>query len=201
MQRDIDQTAAQSASSEWSGSRPCAHSVQANGDDATIELELNAQDLIDIVRLPSHQSDLHPLAPNASSRQAFAALPEPEKCRDCGPFGNGAARAPVIRAGAVLAVAFASILSGRMVYRAAWRSEPSPAEHALLQARLSEPEAPQQHSSPVRFKNPFDPSEVFDFPPGTSNAKAREAVANLLIERARDRQTQRSRTRNQVSRR
>ena len=42
--------------------------------------------------------------------------------------------------------------------------------------------------SPVRFNNPFDASEVFEFPPGTSGDKARESVAALLLERARDRQ-------------
>ena len=40
---------------------------------------------------------------------------------------------------------------------------------------------------PVRFANPFDPAEVFEFPPGTSPEYAREAVAEFLIDRARDR--------------
>ncbi len=40
---------------------------------------------------------------------------------------------------------------------------------------------------PVRLQNPFDSSEVFQFPPGTSAAAAREAVANLLLERGRAR--------------
>jgi hypothetical protein len=39
----------------------------------------------------------------------------------------------------------------------------------------------------VRFVNPFDKKEVFEFPPGTSQADARDAVADLLAERARDR--------------
>jgi hypothetical protein len=39
----------------------------------------------------------------------------------------------------------------------------------------------------VRFVNPFDKKEVFEFPPGTSQADARDAVAELLAERARDR--------------
>lgn len=40
---------------------------------------------------------------------------------------------------------------------------------------------------PVRFRNPFDKSEVFEFPAGTSRAEARKAVAQLLRERARER--------------
>ena len=41
---------------------------------------------------------------------------------------------------------------------------------------------------PVRFGNPFDASEVFEFPPGTSVDQARESVAAMLLQRARDRQ-------------
>ncbi len=44
-------------------------------------------------------------------------------------------------------------------------------------------------SEPVRFKNPFDANEVFEFPPGTSDAEARDAVASLLIRRAQERRT------------
>jgi hypothetical protein len=40
---------------------------------------------------------------------------------------------------------------------------------------------------PVRYVNPFDRSEVFEFPPGTTRAAAHDAVAELLLERARGR--------------
>ena len=43
-------------------------------------------------------------------------------------------------------------------------------------------------SEVVLIKNPFDRTESFEFPPGTSQAQAREAVAKLLMERAHDRQ-------------
>jgi hypothetical protein len=42
---------------------------------------------------------------------------------------------------------------------------------------------------PVRFKNPFDASEVFEFPAGTSLTEMRDAVAELLAQRARERQS------------
>lgn len=38
--------------------------------------------------------------------------------------------------------------------------------------------------APVRVANPFDPSEIFEFPSGTSEADAREAIAGFLMERA-----------------
>jgi hypothetical protein len=43
------------------------------------------------------------------------------------------------------------------------------------------------HEPPVRFANPFDPTEVFEFPAGTTKAAAREKVADLLIRRAQER--------------
>jgi hypothetical protein len=54
---------------------------------------------------------------------------------------------------------------------------------------LPEPE-PNVAAEPVRFANPFDVHEVFAFPAGTSEAEAREAVAQVLLERAAERQRQ-----------
>jgi len=42
-------------------------------------------------------------------------------------------------------------------------------------------------SLPTRVTNPFDASEVFEFPPGTPKDTARESVAETLLERARER--------------
>lgn len=46
---------------------------------------------------------------------------------------------------------------------------------------------PQPQGPPVRYANPFDPNEVFEFPPGTSRATAREQVAEVLRQRAIER--------------
>lgn len=59
---------------------------------------------------------------------------------------------------------------------------PATEEPAAEAAGPAEVEGP-----PVLFKNPFDDSEVFEFPPGTSREEARAAVADLLIMRARER--------------
>jgi hypothetical protein len=42
----------------------------------------------------------------------------------------------------------------------------------------------------VRVINPFDATEVFEFPAGTSHAEGREKVAQILLQRARERQSQ-----------
>jgi hypothetical protein len=62
----------------------------------------------------------------------------------------------------------------------------SPSE--TLQANIPSPPA-SDPDPPVRLRNPFDHSEVFEFPPGTSPTAARDAVAEILMARARDRQT------------
>lgn len=46
---------------------------------------------------------------------------------------------------------------------------------------------PAPAGEPVLFKNPFDRTEVFEFPPGTTEAEARDAVAKALMERAQGR--------------
>ncbi len=40
---------------------------------------------------------------------------------------------------------------------------------------------------PVVLRNPFDPTEKFTFPPGTSKADARDQMATMLLQRAAER--------------
>ncbi len=94
-------------------------------------------------------------------------------------------------AGAVAAVGVAAVMIARdgAAHRPTSQAESAPAV-ALQTSGSSAPAAPPPAASagpPVRFKNPFDRSEVFEFPPGTSKAEARRWVANMLLERARDR--------------
>jgi hypothetical protein len=72
-----------------------------------------------------------------------------------------------------------------------WRP---PAPAVTSAARVAEvapaagPAEPQ--GTPVRINNAFDATEVFEFPQGTSESEAREAVAELLLSRARDRRAE-----------
>jgi hypothetical protein len=50
--------------------------------------------------------------------------------------------------------------------------------------------AAEPQGTPVRINNAFDATEVFEFPQGTSESEAREAVAELLLSRARDRRAE-----------
>ncbi len=57
----------------------------------------------------------------------------------------------------------------------------------LPAARASPPLPAPSVAAPVRFANPFDASEVFEFPAGTSATEAHDAVADILLQRARER--------------
>ena len=67
---------------------------------------------------------------------------------------------------------------------------PAPALTSLA-AILPPPAAPAKpQGPPVEVRNPFDATEVFVFPTGTSDTDARGAMAELLLQRARDRRSQ-----------
>ena len=64
--------------------------------------------------------------------------------------------------------------------------------HRISMVTITAPSGAEQSAesldSIVRFSNPFDASEVFEFPPGTSDEQARQSVAAILLQRAHDRQ-------------
>ena len=97
------------------------------------------------------------------------------------------------RAGAALAIG----LAAAAVAMGALLIEPAPAIPQLAASnwaptpeppQLQEPAAANDGLPPVLVRNPFDQSEVFEFPAGTSKTAARDAVAEMLLQRARERQ-------------
>jgi hypothetical protein len=89
--------------------------------------------------------------------------------------------------GAVIAAVLA--VSGGVAHLAAMQR---PVHPAVVQAPTPQPprapvEPPAPAAEPVLFKNPFDRSEVFELPPGTTQDEARDAVAKLLLDRAQGR--------------
>jgi hypothetical protein len=86
---------------------------------------------------------------------------------------------------AVLGIAVASLRP------ASDRHPPVPAVTSaapLAEAAPAGPAEPQ--GAPVQIRNAFDATEVFEFPHGTTESEAREAVAELLLGRARDRRAE-----------
>ena len=82
----------------------------------------------------------------------------------------------------VLALTVAAIAAGSALYSSLRPAAPAHVAQPEWVAMATEPVG-----EPVRIANPFDASEVFEFPAGTSEADAHEAVAGFLIERATNR--------------
>ena len=83
-----------------------------------------------------------------------------------------------------LSLAFAAIAAGYALYSEIGSSDaPRAATSSIAQQELSSLQSAPL-DEPLRVANPFDASEVFEFPAGTSEADAHEAVAGFLIERA-----------------
>ena len=133
------------------------------------------------------QATAKPRVPNVSTtllRQALAQLP----LRVAG----------IIGVVAVTAVAIANI-----AHHGNPSAPPVPAQTAAIvpsipaaaptstdkAAEVAQPDpvATAYTGQPVRVKNPFDHSEVFEFPAGTSLKEARQSVSQILMQRAQDR--------------
>lgn len=86
----------------------------------------------------------------------------------------------------VLAAASVVGLASGIAYIPTTPSQP-PAAAKPLRVAVATP-TPKPPSIPaVKFVNPFDATEVFEFPAGTSQGAAHDAVAELLLNRARTR--------------
>lgn len=107
-----------------------------------------------------------------------------------------AAAAEARRAKARLALGFSVVLTSAIVAGALYES-PNSGESATSFMRVALVGADRANESQtfasteagtVLFVNPFDETEVFEFPPGTSEHEARDTVAGYLLKRAMDRQ-------------
>ena len=111
--------------------------------------------------------------------------------------GHTPARTPARRKREFLRSSWSLVLAGGIVagvatavtYVATENTAPVPARYAeVLAATPAAQAAPAATSGhPVTFVNPFDSSEVFEFPPGTTQSEARDSVAEILLKRARSR--------------
>jgi hypothetical protein len=81
-----------------------------------------------------------------------------------------------------LSLALAAIAAGYALY------DVGPAEPGARQAAVAQPQwstmQTEPGGEPLRVANPFDSTEVFEFPAGTSEADAHEAIVGFLLERA-----------------
>jgi hypothetical protein len=131
--------------------------------------------------------------PPAGSRGTVSVARSPRKSRQFAlGLGMAAAAAGLLGGVAYLATARAPrpipivADSGSRPTAAPEAPTSAPALTPLATLPATPPETPDV---PVRFKNPFDASEVFEFPAGMSRTEVRDAVAEMLSQRARERQS------------
>ena len=95
-------------------------------------------------------------------------------------------------------IAVATIFSGVIAYVATNPEQLVQAQAAIGKVDAPAPARPAESAPPpaapdeavqVQVTNPFDKTEVFDFPPGTSETAAQLAVARILMQRAQERQS------------
>jgi hypothetical protein len=135
-------------------------------DDDTIELALTEEDMLALSRAADEERG--ETSPGRAARIVIYLREQSARSR----------RWPQIIASSLLAIVI-SVALGIVAQRISLLTitAPSAAEQSA-----------ESLGSPVRFSNPFDASEAFEFPPGTSDEQARQLAAAILLERARDRQ-------------
>jgi hypothetical protein len=141
------------------------------------EVELTADDLRALSAGSNGDVQKDPAAASAASKEAA------QKQADSGERGVSRLTLPLSVAIALMAAAAGLHQS----FKESSVDHPSTVSATALAAQEEWPTASREANA-VRFANPFDASEVFEFPAGTTEAEAREAVAGFLVERAKTRQ-------------
>jgi hypothetical protein len=163
---------------------PTALTADIEAPDA--EVELSAQDLLELsvsgenkarAQEPPEKITAAPAVPSAPAFQKRAA--------------SKAVRRNVWPARIAASVMFAVGAMGALYFVMA---SDDGASRSMAQGQAPQSQlpavVPKSEVEPVLFANPFDAKEVFEFPAGTSEAEARDAVAEILMERAMKRQRQ-----------
>ena len=167
--------------------------LTGDGSEDTVDLELCPEQALVLARAAEEQQVV--TSPVPSDRPALLPVLLPAR---------GAVRTPgAVRLSTVLVSFFAGVIVAAAVV-AVWElthratALRAPAPTAVINGLVLTAPAPtaavDSPDPPVRFTNPFDRSEVFEFPPGTSQAEARQAAAERLLQRARERWTEATRT-------
>ena len=152
--------------------------------EGSTEIELSADEVLSLSRATAFPQSLTP--PPLSSGSAGV----PVAARH--PLSRSSWRSPLALACAGSAL-FLAIGAGYR-YGTSARAQPTSPPIALQEsvaADESPVSAERRDLEPIRFQNPFDKREVFEFPPGTSEQEAHDAVAHLLLQRAMERQAPR----------
>jgi hypothetical protein len=147
-----------------------------------VEAEMNARDL----RRLTDDFLGKPTEPPAAAGQRLATA-SPAAFNE-----RSASRARMLRAPVVVlfSVAVAGMIAVGALRGSDKQAALSPPPAAVVPTPIPEPSvqaAELAPPEPVVLVNPFDATETFTFPPGTSKADARDQMATLLLSRAMER--------------
>ena len=137
----------------------------------TVDLELTATEQFELAKLA--EAPLRPwgIAPETADYDSFVCMRSH-------------------RIDLIANLAFAAVIAITTA-AAAWRSlagvPPASATAIAASAETALPAHPPLEHPLVQVANPFDAVEVFEFPAGTTAEESRTAIAELLLQRARDR--------------
>ena len=151
----------------------------AQESDETVEIELNAEEHLEL----SQAANAVPV----TARTAEPTIGLPEFAHDSLLYRRTA------RVDLVCNVVFAAVvlsIAAAVGWHAASvrpRAPAIPPRAAVVAVPAPPAEAPRPL---VHVRNPFDTTELFEFPAETTESQAREAMAELLLQRARDRVAQ-----------
>lgn len=142
------------------------------------EVELTAEDLRALSSTSSSNLRRDPIAVSASSK---ANVPEQSD-----PSGTGA----ISRVGLSFGVALVVIAAAGWLQQSFMKTSTGELSTATVAQSAVDLQwaTPKRENDSVRFANPFDATEVFEFSAGTTEVEAREAIAGFLMERAMNRQ-------------
>jgi hypothetical protein len=170
----------------------------ADPDEDTLEMVLTPADMHLLARAAEEQQRAATVAdstPQATTTDStLPSMPsQTTRTHNSASLARGALAG--VAAGLVIVVAIASLSTARLT--TVPKSSPPPQTPKLVAdaAPAAAPATPEPSqpavaaAQPLRFKNPFDKSEVFEFPAGTTLEEARASVADVLRQRAQDRHT------------
>jgi hypothetical protein len=173
--------------------------VAASGDEPDVEVEISAEDLLALsppqpAAIPdaAASTSLQPLAPEVSAPAVKSPQPPTQASAASKPRASRTRTALWlcgVTALAVIAIALYTFVTPVRASRPLAAATPT----EVAQEDWPPPPIPEEvevevEGEPVRFVNPFDKDEVFEFPEGTTQAEAHAAVAELLAKRAMERQ-------------
>jgi hypothetical protein len=191
-------------------SRARSQSLLTDQDVETIEIELTAEQTLVLAQTaaavpktiarestanllatgnpPPAATAFVAAAPSAAATPLAATTPLPKQSSKPPRTGKVWLMVRVLIYGGLLTGVVYSYETGEAPAPVAHNTDSKPQEPApVVSAASVASVASVADNEPVRISNPFDRTEIFEFPAGTSKADARAAVSKLLMERAHDR--------------